>query len=73
MRLCMLHKPVFDTALNANGIRNEAKKERKKERKKEKKLKSGDTQPKKGNHHHYNMLSSEQSVFPVVPFHTTDH
>jgi hypothetical protein len=30
-------QPVFYTALNANGIRNEAQKERKNERKKERK------------------------------------
>jgi len=63
-------QPVFYTALNANGIKKEARKERKK---KKEKLNSGDTQPKNGNHHHYNTLSSEQSVFPVVAFHTTDH
>jgi hypothetical protein len=61
-------QPVFDTALNANGIRNEAQKERKKKEKKRDKCNSGDTQPKNGNLHHYNMLSSEKSSLPSCGF-----
>ena len=68
-------QPVFDTALNANGIRNEAL--RKKERRRRKKKETNVTVEIHNQRTETSIIITcslqRSQVFPVVAFHTTDH